>query len=96
MLKRGKVLYLLVLQAICGCIESALLWYKLYTEALQKKGYNLNPYNLCVSNNMTKERNHTISWYVYDNKASQINPKVIEELLEDIRKRLDSLFSKEY
>ena len=34
--KRIKVFYLKVLRAIYGCLESALLWYQLYSSTLQK------------------------------------------------------------
>ena len=34
-----KVSYMLVLCAIYGCIESALQWYKLYSETLIEKGF---------------------------------------------------------
>ena len=30
-----KVLYIKILESINGCIESALLWYKLYSETLE-------------------------------------------------------------
>ena len=32
-----KISYLLVLQAIYGCIKSELLWYKIYTKTFQKR-----------------------------------------------------------
>ena len=35
--RNKKVLYIEILQAIYGCIESALRWYKLYPETLIKK-----------------------------------------------------------
>eukprot|EP00957_Ditylum_brightwellii_P184533 14054952-Ditylum_brightwellii.AAC.1 len=44
-LNRSKVLYIRVLQAIYGCIESALLWYSLYSTPLEKEGFVINPYN---------------------------------------------------
>ena len=34
-----KVLYLQILRALYGMIESALLWYKFYTEVLHKEGF---------------------------------------------------------
>ena len=40
-----KVLYLYVVKAIYGCIESALLWYNLFTETLQKYSFESNPYD---------------------------------------------------
>ena len=45
-----KVLYLKVLRAIYSCIESALLWYNLYTQTLKAEGYILNEYDRCVAN----------------------------------------------
>ena len=49
--ERGrKVLYMEILQAIYGYIESALRWYELYSETLQKEGFIINPYDRCVAN----------------------------------------------
>jgi hypothetical protein len=45
-----KVLYIKVLQAIYGCIESALLWYNLYASTLKGMGFEINPYDKCVAN----------------------------------------------
>ena len=44
--KRIKVLYLKVLRAIYGCLESALLWYQLYSSTLQTMGFKLNDYDI--------------------------------------------------
>ena len=49
---RQKVLYMLVLRAINGCIELALKWYKLYSETLMEKGFKLNTYAICVANKL--------------------------------------------
>jgi hypothetical protein len=38
-----KVLYLRVLKAIYGMIESALLWYELFSTTLEKMGFEINP-----------------------------------------------------
>ena len=40
--KRVKVLYMKVLRAIYGGLESALLWYQLYSSTLQTMGFKLN------------------------------------------------------
>ena len=45
-----KVLYVNILRDIYGCIESELLWYKLYSEKLEGKEFVINPYYLCVVN----------------------------------------------
>ena len=42
--ERGrKVLYMEILQAIYGYIESVFSWYKPYSETLQKEGFVINP-----------------------------------------------------
>ena len=43
---------MLVLRAIYECIELALQWYKLYSEKLMARVFELNPHNICVSNKM--------------------------------------------
>jgi hypothetical protein len=40
-----KVLYLRILKALYGCIESALLWYNLYVTTLKDMGFVVNPYD---------------------------------------------------
>ena len=45
-----KVLYLKVLRALYGCIESAMLWYDLYSATLEGLGFKINPYDRCVAN----------------------------------------------
>ena len=45
-----KVLYLLVLRTIYGFIESALLWYNIFSTILEGIGFEINPYDRCVSN----------------------------------------------
>ena len=36
--KGKKVMYMDVLQAIYGCVESSLRWYEFYSEILEKEG----------------------------------------------------------
>jgi hypothetical protein len=45
-----NVLYLQLLKALYGCVQSALLWYDLFVSTLQELGFELNPYDLCVAN----------------------------------------------
>ena len=53
--ENGKqVLYVQILRALYGMIESALLWYSLYIGVLQKEGFVVNPYDKCVANKMIK------------------------------------------
>ena len=59
-----KVLYVQILMALYGMIESALLWYTLYVEVLHKEGFEINPYDRCVANKVINDKQCTIAWYV--------------------------------
>jgi hypothetical protein len=71
------VLYMHVTKAIYGLIESSLLFYKKWTQDLKAFGFEINPYDPCVANKMTKGTQMTVSWHVDDFKASH---KDIKEL----------------
>ena len=86
-----KVLYLRLLKALYGCIESALLWYNLYTTTLKKLGFILNSYDRCIANKMVKGSQCTIAWYVDDNKISHMSPSVVTAIIKIIEKRFGKL-----
>ena len=48
--KGQKVLYLRVLRALYGCIESIMLWYELFSTTLTDMGFTINPYDRCAAN----------------------------------------------
>lgn len=90
--KNGKkVLYVRILRAIYGCIESALLWYQLYAKILKGMGFKLNAYDKCVANKMINGKQCTIAWYVDDNKISHEDPKVVTEILEVMKNHFGDL-----
>jgi hypothetical protein len=80
-----KVLYLRILKALYGCIESALLWYSLYVSTLKGMGFVINPYGRCVANAMIDGKQCTVLWYVDDNKLSHMNEGVLTEVIEKIK-----------
>ena len=86
-----KVLYVKILRAIYGCIESALLWYELYAKTLKGMGFKLNPYDRCVANKMINGKQCTIAWYVDDNKISHVDPKVVTSVLEAVKEHFGEL-----
>ena len=79
-----KVLYLQILRALYGMIESALLWYKFYTEVLQKEGFEINAYDKCVANKMVNDKQCTIAWYVDDNILSHVDSTVVDKVIATI------------
>ena len=79
------MLYVKVLRAIYGCIESSLQWYLLYKETLEKEGFEINPYGRCVANKIIAKKQCTISWYVDDKKVSHRDPSVVSSVLEMLK-----------
>ena len=71
-----KVLYLRILKAIYGMIESALLWYDLFSTTLTDMGFTINPYDKCMANKTIEDTQCTVCWYVDDNKVSHVNDQV--------------------
>ena len=53
--KKIKCLYVKVLRALYGCLESAFLWYELYSNTLKELGFVINPYDRCVANKIIVE-----------------------------------------
>ena len=79
--ENGKtVLYMKVIRAIYGCIESALQWYKMFTEKLQKEGFKLNPYDKCIANKVINNKQCTIAWHVDDCITSHVDKEVLKTI----------------
>ena len=52
-IKNGeKLLYLIILLDIYGCIEPELIWYELFALTLKDMGFVINPYDSCVVKTM--------------------------------------------
>ena len=86
-----KILYVRVIRSIYGCIEAALLWYELYKDTLEKEGFKLNPYELCVANKEINGHQCTIAWYMDDNKVSHKDPLVVTNILNLIESKFGKL-----
>ena len=87
-----KLLYLRVLRAIYGCIESALLWYNLFSTTLKKDmGFILNPYDKCVANKVIDGKQMTIVWFVDDCKVSHVDPEAVTKVVNKLKKHFGEL-----
>ena len=85
--ERGKkVIYLRLLKALYGCVQSALLWYQLITSKLVEMGFELNPYDECVANKMINGKQCTMGFWVDDNKISHEDPRVVSDVIEQLEK----------
>ena len=89
-IENGKrVLYVQLDKALYRCVQSALLWYELYSSTLKDMGFVLSPYDLCVANVNIKDKQYTIVWYVNDNKISHVlDSGVVTNVIEKIKVNL--------
>ena len=80
-----RILYVQFLKALYGCMQSALLWFKLFTSTLKDMGFDINPYNTCVANKVINGKQCTVCWYVDDLKISHMEQAVIDNIIEKLR-----------
>ena len=71
-------------KALYGCVQSAILWYELYSTTLQDMGFVVNPYDMCVANAIIDGKQCTICWYVDDDKISHSSLKVVKRIIRKI------------
>ena len=81
--KRVKSLYISILRALYSCIESAILWYELYS-SMQDMCFVLNLYNKYVANKVINGPQCTIIIYVNGNEISHKDPEVVTSIFDQI------------
>jgi hypothetical protein len=84
-------LYVQLLKALYGCVQSALLWYELFATTLKQLGFKLNPVDPCVANMVINGSQCTVCWYVDDNKISHKDPKVVSDIIEKIESKFGKM-----
>ena len=87
----GNLLYLHILKALYGCMESALLWCDIYSNKLKFQGLLINPYDRCMANSTIQDKQCEIVWYVDDSKLSHIDKEVNTKVIETISKIFGNL-----
>ena len=88
---KQKVLYVELLKALYGTLRAAHLFWEKLSGKLLEWGFEPNPYDSCVVNKMINGKQCTVAWHVDDIKASHVDPKVMDRLLN----QLDDEFGKE-
>ena len=86
-----EVIYVRLIKAIYGCVQSALLWYEMFYSYLKEIGFELNPYDSCVANKVINGKQCTIAWYVDDMKISHVNSDVVTEVINQIERRFGKM-----
>ena len=85
-----KVLYVEMIKALYGMLQSSLLYYKKFWKDLEEIGFKINPYDPCVANRMINGTQHTITWHVDDLKSSHKDPKVNDKFLSWLKTKYAS------
>lgn len=89
--KGKKVLYVQLKKALYGYIKSALLWYETLKEKLTDMGFKLNRYDPCVANRTINGDQGTICRYVDDLKVSHRDPKVVEDIINQLEGKFGNM-----
>src|SRR5210317_1663971 len=80
--ENGKcVLYVIVMRALYGMLDAALLWYRRFRKDLEEIGFIFNNYNLCVANKIIDGKQLTIRFHVDDIMSSHVDPTVNDDFL---------------
>ena len=87
----ARVLYVKLLKALYGCVQSALLWYQMFYTYLKDIGFELNPYDPCVANKMIDRKQCTIAWYVDDTKIAHADSNVESQIIEQLEERFGKM-----
>ena len=86
-----KVIYVRLIKALYGCVQSAFLWYEMFHSYLAEIGFELNPYDPCVANKIINGKQCTIAWYVDDMKISHVDPNVVTDVIGQIEDRFGKM-----
>ena len=73
--KGNPILYVQLYKSLYGLLRSALLFYKKFKSELEAYGFEMNPYDPCVFNRITKKGDqHTVIFHVDDGLSSCKDP----------------------
>jgi hypothetical protein len=86
----SKVIYVQVLRAIFGMLQSALLFYKKLRRDLEENGFTINPYDPCVANKTVQGTQQTVTWHMDDLKSSHLKKEVNDEFFKWLNKTYGS------
>ena len=81
---RKPVLYVELLKALYGTLRAALLFWKRLSKQLVDWGFEINPYDWCVTNKMVNGRQLTVLWHVDDLKISHMDDAMVTNLVDQL------------
>jgi hypothetical protein len=91
--KKGqKQILVECLNALYGMMVASLLYYQKFTNSLKKKGFKVNPYDVCVWNKQINGKQCTICFHVDDCKISHSSKEVVDHIIKWLRNDYESIF----
>ena len=84
-------IYVKLLRALYGCIESAKLWQLHITKTLTEDGFTSNPYDCCVMNKVTNTNQTTIALHVDDLLITAKRREDVESLVKHLTDKYDKV-----
>ncbi|CAJ1947514.1 unnamed protein product [Cylindrotheca closterium] len=91
-LENGKrEIYVRVLRAIYGMLQSSLLFYNQFQSDLEAKGFVFNPYDPCVANKVVDGKQQTVRFHVDNLMSSHMDPKVNDEFAKWLNMKYGSI-----
>ena len=91
-IKGETVLYMRALNVIYGIIKAVLLFYQKFVGDLMTIGFELNPYDPCVTNKTINGKQLALVWHVDDIKASHVEAEVVTRMAKWMRKTYKHIF----
>ena len=82
-----KVMYVQLLRALYGMLQSSLLWYRKFRKELEEEGFVFNNYDPCVANRTKRGKQHTIRFHVDDVMSSHVDKRVNDDFEKWLQKK---------
>ena len=73
-------------------MTASLLYYKNFRKSLQDEGYEFNPYDPCVANNIIKGSHMNVYLHVDDCKLSHNRPKLVGKTITWLKQEYERIF----
>ena len=81
------VMYVELLKALYGTIETAHLFWEKLSKKLMECGFTLNPYDSCIANKMVNGSQLTVVWHVDDLKLSHKEQCTVDLLIDWLKEQ---------
>ena len=91
--KTGKrLLYVELKKDMYGCMKAArLFWNDLSKHLVDTMGFELNPYDSCVTNKTIEGSQCTIVWHVDDLKISHVKDHVVTDVIAQLEQKYGTM-----